>query len=115
MIVTYGRIYHNALQAIELLKNENVQVDILKLNVIKPFDERIRAVISKYKEVLFIEEGIEQGGIGESFNKLLSPNQKYVHHGLKNTVEHGKVNELMSIHGLDALGIKNLIVQECVI
>ncbi|MDO4608468.1 MAG: 1-deoxy-D-xylulose-5-phosphate synthase [Clostridia bacterium] len=61
VIVTYGRIFANAVDAQKSLKN----TDIIKLNRIYPiFDELIDLLI-RYKEIYFFEEGILAGGIAE--------------------------------------------------
>lgn len=60
-IVTYGRIFSNAVEAQKSLKN----TDIIKLNRIYPICEEIVDLLTKYKEIYFFEEGILSGGIAE--------------------------------------------------
>lgn len=60
-IVTYGRIFSNAVDAQRDLEN----TDIIKLNKIYPISEKIVELLQNYKEIYFFEEGILSGGIAE--------------------------------------------------
>lgn len=60
-IVTYGRIFSNAVEAFKLLEN----TDVIKLNKIYPISVDIINLLLKYEEVYFFEEGILSGGIAE--------------------------------------------------
>lgn len=60
-IVTYGRIFANAVDAQRDLAN----TDIIKLNKIYPISEKIVELLQNYKEIYFFEEGILSGGIAE--------------------------------------------------
>lgn len=62
VIVTYGRISKNAVDAMNELENTAV----IKLNVIKPISEKIAEMLSNVKHVFFFEEGVKCGGIGET-------------------------------------------------
>ena len=75
VIVTHGRIVEEAIEASESLKNEGVEVGILLLEILKPYDEsakRILAALPKsVRAVLFLEEEILSGGMGMNLlNKL---------------------------------------------
>ncbi len=63
-IVTYGRCFAESFKAKEKLLNDGIDVDIIKLNVVSPIDEKVIEKINSYKQILFIEEGIKNGGIG---------------------------------------------------
>ena len=60
-IVTYGRIFSNAVDAQKDLEN----TDIIKLNKIYPISEKVVELLQNYKEIYFFEEGILSGGIAE--------------------------------------------------
>lgn len=64
-IVTYGRIFGNACKAYKLLKQQNKNVRIVKLNKIKPLDPSIIEVLRNDRNIFFFEEGIQNGGVGE--------------------------------------------------
>lgn len=67
VIVTYGRIFSNAVDVYRSLGNINV----IKLNKIFPIEEQIVDLLSKYKEIYFFEEGILSGGIAEHIGSRL--------------------------------------------
>ncbi|MBQ8793643.1 MAG: 1-deoxy-D-xylulose-5-phosphate synthase, partial [Clostridia bacterium] len=60
-IITYGRIFSNAVEAQKSLGN----TDVIKLNRIYPIGEEVINLLSRYKEIYFFEEGILSGGIAE--------------------------------------------------
>lgn len=60
-IVTYGRIFSNAIEAQKSIEN----TDVIKLNKIYPISDKIVSLLQGYKEVYFFEEGILSGGIAE--------------------------------------------------
>lgn len=60
VIVTYGRIFSNAVDA-----QKNIDVDVIKLNKIYPVEKEIITELIKYKEIFFFEEGVLSGGIAE--------------------------------------------------
>ncbi len=61
VILTYGRIFSNAIDA----QNSLTNVDIIKLNKIYPISNELISTLLKYKEIYFFEEGILSGGIAE--------------------------------------------------
>lgn len=71
-IVTYGRLYFNAVKAIHLLAEKGLNVKIIKLHKIKPLPCGAVEEALKCKKLYFFEEGMRSGGTGESFaSKLL--------------------------------------------
>lgn len=60
-IVTYGRVFSNAVEAQKSLGN----TDIIKLNKIYPVEEQLIDLLLNYKKLYFFEEGILSGGIAE--------------------------------------------------
>ncbi len=71
VIVTYGRLFGEAAKAANLLLKENVKVKVLKLNRIKPIDEAAVDAVLGADSIVFYEEGVRSGGIGEKFASLL--------------------------------------------
>ena len=66
-VVTYGRLFSFAAEALERLRKRNVLVKLIKLNRIIPLDqEAVKAALS-CRWTFFFEEGIRKGGIGERF------------------------------------------------
>ncbi len=61
VIVTYGRIFSNAIDAQNIIDD----VDVLKINKIYPIEAQLIDLLLKYDQVYFFEEGILSGGIAE--------------------------------------------------
>ncbi len=61
VIVTYGRIFSEAVEAYKSLEN----TDVIKLNKVYPINEEIFDLLLKYEEIYFFEEGVQSGGIVE--------------------------------------------------
>ena len=70
LIVTYGRVFGNAYNAMQKLDDTAV----LKLNKIYPISDELCDIIKKFKRVYFFEEGIKTGGIAEQLGSMLLEN-----------------------------------------
>lgn len=65
VFVTYGRILDNVISAAEFLRDKGLSVGIILVEIIKPYDyitEAIMKLSSVSKRILYVEEGIENGG-----------------------------------------------------
>lgn len=62
LVVTYGRTVNNAVVA-----SEKTNADVIALTKIYPIPEEAVETALKYQKVIFFEEGISSGGIGEKF------------------------------------------------
>lgn len=76
VIVTHGRIVREALAACALLKEKQMQVGILLLEQLKPYD-KIAAQLIEYLpqkacKIVFLEEEIRAGGMGMMLSDALS-------------------------------------------
>ena len=71
VIVTYGRLFGEACRARKMLEAQGEKVCILKLNRIRPLDERCLEKIRDVKQVFFFEETVRQGSVGEHFGLRL--------------------------------------------
>ncbi|MDD6021218.1 MAG: 1-deoxy-D-xylulose-5-phosphate synthase [Acutalibacteraceae bacterium] len=101
VIVTYGRISKNAVEAMK--KSENTAV--VKLNIIKPISSEAVEAIAGKKKIYFFEEGVRSGGVGENLALSLMEN------GCKGKfkliavdgefVEQATVEEQLEKYGLD--------------
>lgn len=67
VIVTYGRIASEALKAREILSSKGIDVGIVLLQTLKPLETQadiiISAMSSSEGKVVFLEEGVLQGGV----------------------------------------------------
>ena len=72
LLITYGRLFANAVKAYEKLKQEGESICILKLCRIKPIDKNAIEFAKGFEKIHFFEEGILAGGIGETFDYELT-------------------------------------------
>ncbi len=111
--VSYGRIINNLLEAIDKLNKNNISVDVIKINKIKPINNEMINLLKNYKKVFIFEENIEDGSVGQSICSILSKyDTKCFHKGIKTFVPHGKVEELLKINELDSRSIADFITKE---
>lgn len=112
-IVTYGRCFTEAVAAQKMLKNENIDTFIIKLNAIKPVNNDAVKAALDCTEVFFFEEGQRFGGIGETFGDKLfkfSFTGKYRNVAIEGEFPpQNTVKGLMKHYSLDAEGIYNTI------
>ena len=112
-VLTLGPIGHNAAEAIAELEKEQPGRTIAHYDMrfVKPLDEKLlKEVAQRYGTVVTVEDGVRNGGFGSAVLEWLSDhgyNTKVTRLGLPDTfVEHGKVEELQHIVGIDKEGIK---------
>ncbi|MGL5972538.1 MAG: 1-deoxy-D-xylulose-5-phosphate synthase [Oscillospiraceae bacterium] len=70
LIVTYGRVFGEVYGAKSLLKQNNIDIDILKLNKISHLSDEIINIIDNYRNIYVFEECIKTGGIGQQLSSL---------------------------------------------
>jgi len=72
-IVTYSRMRYHCLKAVELLEKKNIDVELIDLISLKPFDmETISRSIKKTNRVIIVEECMKTGGIGAELMALIN-------------------------------------------
>ena len=106
LLVTYGKLSAQAVQAAQTLSQQGVPTAVLKLLRLLPFCEEAVEQAMQAEYVLFAEEGIESGGIGQMFGSRLLENgfQGYyrvlaVHDRF---VEQATPDRALALCGLDA-------------
>ena len=110
-IVAVGKMVERAMEVSELLKEQNINCEVINARFLKPFDfNTIEASIRKTKNVVTIEDGILRGGLGTSVIELINEckvEDVYVKcYGYDDKfVSHGSVEELEELNGLDAKNI----------
>jgi len=108
-VLTIGPIGNNATEAIKRLNNK-ISVAHYDMRFLKPIDEEIlEEVGSRFKKVITVENGTRKGGLGSAVLEWMNDHgyqPKVVRLGLPDEfVEHGTVNELQHLVGIDADGI----------
>ena len=108
-VLTIGPIGNNATEAIKRLNNK-ISVAHYDMRFLKPIDEEIlEEVGSRFKKIITVENGTKKGGLGSAVLEWMNDHgyqPKVVRLGLPDEfVEHGTVNELQHLVGIDADGI----------
>ena len=74
-IITYSRMRHHCLKAVEQLQEDGVDVELIDLISLKPFDMKtIIASIKKTHRVIVVEECMKTGGIAAELISLITEN-----------------------------------------
>lgn len=71
LIITYGRIFSEALSAQNELSSDGINCDIMKLTRIWPLAEDLAEEIGSYKKIIFFEECMDNGSISEKVADIL--------------------------------------------
>lgn len=112
-IVTYSREFSECYKAFEKLKENDKSVFLVKLNKIKPLDESVAEHLTNAKRIIFAEEGIKCGGVGEAFAALLEEkgvNAEFGHIAVDDEfVKQASVKSQFAKYGLDCDSIVELI------
>lgn len=110
-IVAIGKMVGRAMEVSDLLKEQGIDCEVINARFLKPLDENtIETSIRKTRKVITIEDGILRGGLGTSVNELINDCRiDGVHvksYGYDDVfVQHGSVEELEELNGLDANSI----------
>ncbi len=103
--ITYGAQTLSAINAAKKAKEQNVDVHVIKMCQINPIPQNLIDELSAYKKIIFAEEGIKKGGIGEHLLCLLNENNykgEYVHIAADGTkLTFATADELRKIFSLD--------------
>lgn len=116
LTVTYGRIFSNMCAAVERLESEGGALSMLKLGMIKPIAEEALSYAQKFSRIVFFEEGIKRGGVGEYLCSELHQRGwqgRFVIRAVDNVfVPHASVNSSLKHLGLDEDGMYNTLSAE---
>ncbi|MEN8858493.1 MAG: 1-deoxy-D-xylulose-5-phosphate synthase [Flavobacteriaceae bacterium] len=109
-VLSLGTISENVTEALNQLQN----IAHYDLRFSKPLDEKLlHKIFAKFKKIVTIEDGVQKGGFGTAILEFAAS------HNYKNTIkiigindnfiEHGTIEELQKINGIDSDSIKNLL------
>ena len=110
-IIAIGKMVERAVEVSDLLKEQDIDCEVINARFLKPLDSyTIERSIRKTKNVITIEDGILHGGLGTSVIELINECKIDGAHvkcyGYDDVfVQHGSVDELEKLHGLDAKDI----------
>ena len=106
LLVSYADELEDLLEASDKLSEASLNADVLKLVKLYPFTDKLIDIVSKYKIVLFAEECVAVGGIGEHLACALQ--QKgwsgcFLHRAVRTAcLPHAIVPQIKQCTGLDA-------------
>lgn len=109
VIVTYGRLSGEAIEAVDKLNEEGIDIYLISINKIKPIDEEIIDMLLKCSKVFFFEEGLKSGGVGEKVALKLLEKGYTGSYSLTAVddrfVVQASINELLKMYKMDAESI----------
>ena len=106
LLVSYADELEDLLDVAEQLNATSQNADVLRLVKLYPFTDKLVATVSKYKIVLFAEECVAAGGIGEHLAYALQQkgwNGRFLHCAVHTAcLPHATVPQIKQCTGLDA-------------
>ena len=118
-LVSYGVLINQVLEAVDLLAEEGICPEVIKLNTLAPLvPDRILLSVKKTGRVVVAEECFHTGGVGQQLcQALLSagvhPERVALCDCGDQFVDHGTVDQLRRSVGIDALGIAQAVREVC--
>lgn len=110
-IIATGHMLWKALEAWDILKEQNISAEIINIHTIKPLDENIiLSSVTKTGCVVTAEEHLKNGGLGDAVAQLLSEKlPKPIEFVAMNDCfgESGTPDQLMEKYGLTTQAIVN--------
>ena len=106
-IIAIGKMVAKAMNVANGLKENGIDVEVINARFLKPFDEKtIKQSIEKTKNVITIEDGTEINGLATVIKELIVDNNisdvKIKTYAYPDKyIQHGSVDELEKIYGLD--------------
>jgi 1-deoxy-D-xylulose-5-phosphate synthase len=110
-ILTFGPIGVKAAFLAQKMEKENISVAVYNMRFVKPLDEDLlHTVLQKFKHIVTVEDGTVTGGFGSAILEFsaqhgYTPKVRVL--GVPDRfIEHGLVNELHKICGIDSENIR---------
>ncbi|MCL2368311.1 MAG: 1-deoxy-D-xylulose-5-phosphate synthase [Oscillospiraceae bacterium] len=110
-LVSYGILINECLAAAEMLEQQGIRAEVIKLGTIKPLDmDTICESVGRTGHLLVVEDQVEAGGVGERILAGLAkagaaPKSAALLNLGDEFIPHGEVPELLARYGLDAQAI----------
>lgn len=114
LIITYGRVFGNAMQAAHRVQTQQ-PVSVLKLTRILPIPEEALSAAAAYARVIFFEEGARQGGLAQQFGAALMERHyrgSYEPYAVEGLIGSCTAEEGLRQAGLDTDGMVRRILRE---
>ena len=108
-VVTYGRLFSFAYEAMQTLAESGVKCKIVKLNRIIPLDPEVVQLLLNCKTIFFFEEGVHAGGVAECLGSALVEagfSGRYVMRCIEDGfIRHAPMFRILEHLGLDRAGM----------
>lgn len=108
-VVSMGMTTHEALKAYEMAHHARMNIRVIDLLTIKPFNvEKFLQAIDGIKNIIIVEDHFREGGVGESVIAALREHDLHIVHLAVDRVPHsGTPQELLSYEKIDVHAIMN--------
>lgn len=114
LILSHGSILGQIKLSLNTLKKSKISAELVNIVSLKPIDESITKLLSKYKKIITFEEHTSVGGLGsiiaEKILKYKINSQLYSFSLPDKFGPTAKYDHLLKYHGLDASGITKKII-----
>ena len=114
-IVTYGRLFDAAAKAKNILNNSGTDIQIIKLNKIKPINHNAVLDVINCKNVFFYEESELNGSVAQIFNMMLTKDNFTGNYHIKAVenefVHHATDTILLNEYGFNAESMASFIAE----
>ncbi len=109
-IIALGNMVKNSVDAAVILKDKNIDAEIINARFVKPLDiELLSDVFGRFKKIITVEDNTIVGGFGSAVAEFAAQNNyknDILIHGIPDRfIEHGKPEELHFDLKIDAAGI----------
>ncbi len=107
-LIGVGKMLDVAVQAADALEAEGISCSVWDPRVVKPLDPVMLADASRHDVVVSLEDGLREGGIGQSIRDQVSAstNTPVVVLGVPTMhIPHGKPEDILTMIGLDVAGV----------
>ena len=109
-IIALGNMVKNSVDAAVILKDKNIDAEIINARFVKPLDiELLSDVFGRFKKIITVEDNTIVGGFGSAVAEFAAQNNyknDLLIHGIPDRfIEHGKPEELHFDLKIDAAGI----------
>ena len=106
-LVSYGSMAEEVLEAAQTLRAQGTQADVYKLVQLYPLPQGLCAALLQYDTILFAEDGVSAGGVGQHLARALAEQGfcgRYVHKAIApgQKLPHATVPQLRQVLGLSA-------------
>lgn len=104
LIISYGRTFNEAYKAKNILAEDEINCDLLKLTKIFPISDVVINEISQYKRIVFFEESVNYGSISEKMGCILMERHykgNYSHVSASGFIKQASVKSSLDRFGLN--------------